>query len=141
MTPPSFTSLNLVAVAVALCTGSRHLRAVTTCTSLGVAFSFHSAILFDRTAFARIASRHGYRSMARFHVENALAHLAPCLLTHRPCRAVHGVVAAALHLGWGLVASRGTLRLDHVYVAMPPLVWAAMWSVAATTEVLAGALL
>lgn len=63
--------------------------------------------------------------------------LASLLLLHRPCHAV----AAALHLGWGLAVSRGTLRLDGVYVPMPAATWRAMWAIAAATELEAGVLL
>jgi hypothetical protein len=49
----------------------------------------------------------------------------------------HGVIAATVHLSWGLVNSGGTLNLDKIYIPMDTKFWFMMWTSAVVGEMLA----
>ena len=71
---------------------------------------------------------------------NITLHLFPCLLTvWKPPELVlfwHGVLAACIHVGWGLLVSDGSLKLNKLYIAMDPSFWNSMWLSAVVGEVL-----
>jgi len=112
------------------------------CTTWGVFISFNFAPLLDATAFPRLAESLGMRSMPMFHLlYNFLAHAVPCILTavYPPSKLEwwHGAIAAAVHVGWGLCVSNGTLRLNKVYIEMQDGFWVMMWASAVATEIAA----
>ena len=135
-----FTRYNLYALMLCFLTGFKatNLYAIVTCTSWGIFLSFYSSLLMDATAFGRI-SKCMQMNPDVFHVLNALVHFFPCVLTVTlPSCALswyHGMIAAGLHLGWGVVQSGGTMRLDRLYVPMTKQAWYTMWVVACVTEV------
>lgn len=114
-----------------------HGRTLVTCTTLGIAASFSAAWAVDRTSFPRIAVRLGI-TLSAFYVANFVVHLLPCALVlawERPAASrLHGLGAAAVHLGWGIWRSRGTLCLDDIYVPLPRSIWLTLWAVAVVTE-------
>ena len=114
-----------------------HARAVLLCTTLGVASSFTTAWIMDRTAFPRIAKRLDL-TLAQFHVANLVVHLLPCALVtrweHAPLAAWHGAAAALMHCLWGSIVSRGIMCLDDIYVPLPRASWRLLWAVALLTE-------
>ena len=132
-----FTRWNLYGLLVCACFDSGELYAVVTCLCWGILFSFHASLLFDRSSFGRIAASMDM-SMSAFHVFNLLMHVLPCLVTlvaPVELRRDHGVIAATVHLAWGLLCSRGTMRLDHLYVPMRKQDWYALWLVSTVAEV------
>lgn len=129
---PPFTMINLVACLLAV--RERRLRGIVSCTGVGICTSFHAAHLLDRTAFRRIADKYKL-TMAEFWAGNVLCHVAPLgVLAVAWPSAIDGVIAAAVHLTWGLCASGGTLRMDSTYVSMSPRSWYALWAAALLTE-------
>ena len=133
-----FTTVNLGMLVLAACSKFKWkaLSGIVTCSSWGVCVSFHSALLFDRTCFHRMAQRRGM-SMRAFHVANVVVHILPCVVcVHMMPLWWHGLLASSLHVSWGLLQSRGTMRLDETYVAMRKRVWYWLWVVAIVTECL-----
>ena len=108
------------------------------CDCRGVLVSFNFSGILDATAFPRFATAKGF-SMAQFRMMNLVLHAAPCFMTVLlPPRVNvsfgHGVIAAAIHVGWGLAVSKGTLLLDDLYLPMQQSFWYAMWASAAASE-------
>jgi hypothetical protein len=100
--------------------------------------SFNFAGLLDSSAFPRFAKAKGL-NMAHFHMMNLVLHVAPCCMTILLPPSVnvsfgHGVIAAAIHMGWGLAVSKGTLLLDDLYLPMQSSFWYTMWASAALSE-------
>ena len=71
--------------------------------------------------------------MPRFHMGNALVHIAPLFFVPpgKPSL-LRGIAAIAFHASWGYAASDGTMRLDRVYVPMEQ--WGLLWLVAFWAE-------
>lgn len=112
--------------------------AVGACLLWGSATSFSCAPFFDGTVYTRMRKANGW-SRALFHAGNGVLHLLPLVVTcTHPPRASwhHGVVAAFVHFFWGLLISGGTLRLDDVYVPLPPAAWHILWGITLATEVI-----
>ena len=135
-----FTTYNAVAVCTLFFVEAPHARAITRCTSVGVAASFSSAFILDPTSFPRIAQRLGI-SMPTFHLANFVVHLLPALLvvlfwTSAPVSPAHALIAALLHLGWGVWSSAGTMTLDEIYVPLPRETWLTLWAIAVAAELL-----
>ena len=84
-----------------------------------------------------MAQRIGF-SMPAFHIANIVLHLLPCvfvlLWASAPVSLAHTLVAALIHLSWGMFASSGTMQLDGVYCPLPRATWAALWSFAVVAE-------
>ena len=134
-----FTRYNVLALLLVVLSGFRwdSLYAVATCTTWASCVSFHAALVFDPTAFLRLAEKMGVRVDA-FVLGHLVAHVLPCLLTAAVPPAcvtlAHGAAAAALHLAWGSAVSDGTMCLDAVYVRMPRRAWVSMWLICVATE-------
>lgn len=133
-----FTRWNLFFFVVAMFVPQ--IYPVVFCTTWGVFVSFNIAPLLDRTAFPRLAESLGMKSQLMFHViYNFVAHALPCLITAayppKRLRWWWGLIAAGIHLGWGLCISRGTLQLNETYIPMKPAFWTLMWWSAVVTEV------
>ena len=132
-----FTRWNVLCLLISQLCGLHHLYAVVVCTSWGSLVAFHTAFLVDRTSIARFARTVGL-SPAAFLVANLVFHAGPCLFSLiQPValHLLHGLVAAALHVWWGVLVSQGTMRLDDVYVPMSPRAWKWMWTVSIVVEI------
>ena len=98
-------------------------------------------LLMDPTGVQRLIKQHNLPPGWKFHFYNCLAHVVPVFvqIAAMLSRAIdvqfhHGLWAAAIHLGWGIFVSNGTLVLDHIYAAMHPSAWHVMWATAIFSE-------
>ena len=118
--------------------------------SVALSASFHSSIVFDKSAFPRMAKFCGW-SMQGFHIRNALVHILPSVILYAWMKrdkkgyvqAVHGagpaigVITASMHLVWALLTAGG-LDLSELYIKFEPEIWIKMWIVAVVFHVLIG---
>jgi hypothetical protein len=118
--------------------------------SVALSASFHSSIVFDKSAFVRMAKFCGW-SMQGFHIRNALVHILPSVILyawmardkHGYVQAVHGagpaigVITASMHLGWALLTAGG-LDLSDLYIKFDGKTWGKMWTLAVVFHVLIG---
>ena len=134
----SITTLSLVLFTIAHVTQWEYLCALVVPLMWGVTLSFSSAILFDKTAYARIRRHRGW-NMSTFVAGNVCLHFVPLMFPPPLERCItwwDGTYAATLHLTWGLYESGGTLVLDHVYVPMQPWMWRMGFVVSTVTDVI-----
>jgi hypothetical protein len=85
---------------------------------LGCNVSFSCAPLFDAHAYSKMRRKYGW-STVTFWVGNVVLHMVPLFLVwDAKVTLVQGMVAAAIHIFWYVVISKGTGSLDHVYVPL-----------------------
>ena len=116
---------------------------VVSCLFAGVVTSFECVRFFDRSAFGRLAHKHGW-SMPQFYFGNFFLHHLPFLFVTIFCpvedlRLWHGAMAMTMHVAWGAVASwaHGAALLDvsALYVDLPVRVWRRLFWIAFFAEV------
>lgn len=131
-----FTQIALGLIVLGRCV-QLDLYAVGYCLIWGVAASFACAPALDPTAYSRLAVKKHMHIWA-FHAGNLAVHALPLVCAPRPPHLCvwHGVMAACVHLTWGLLCGEWLLRLDRVYVPMAQEHWWALWVVAVGTELL-----
>jgi hypothetical protein len=141
-----FTRYNVAALlfSLALPSLSHHTLPILLCTSFGVMISFHGALLLDNTTWTRFVEVEEL-TMATFLVFNFLAHIMPALACYKALvyfgidvLLIHGILAAALHVGWGLYVSygKGVLDLSHIYVQMEHGQWKILWAIIIMVELI-----
>ena len=90
----------------------------------------------DASSFWRIAQKIRL-TMIRFHIANFVIHILPCIITLATTvevTPIHGVISVIAHFGWGVYATKGTLKMDQMYVEMKATHWYIMWIVVVLVE-------
>jgi len=119
--------------------------------SVALSASFHSSILFDNSAFNRMAVFCGW-SINGFHVRNILVHILPSFILYAWMKrdkqgyvnAIEsigpaiGLITSSIHLFWAIYTTGG-LNLSEVYIKFEPIVWTYMWIVAVMVHIFIGA--
>lgn len=133
-----FTLVNLASILGGLATDAPLLRGLSASWSPAIAVVFYAARLLDATAYSRLGRKLNLRP-APFHILNFAAHALPLVIAYRwrsYATSRRARMALALHLAWGAIVSRGTMRLDDVYVPMPPRLWKVLWALTVACECL-----
>jgi hypothetical protein len=127
-------------------TVASHVLCTALCSSVGVAVSFHVGMfLGGPEAVLRLQLHNGLPHGVAFWLYNGIAHVIPLLVLYYVVvvqrndrvEAVHGLWAAVLHFGWGLLETDGTLLLDAVYTELWPWQWHLTWACALAAEIFA----
>jgi hypothetical protein len=136
-----YTSYNLTLLLLSFIVQHPYLNAVVFTNSMAICISFHSSLLFDRTAFQRLIQASNGTSSLQWHIMNGIGHIAPVWMTYfRPMVISNniltpGTVSCLFHLTWAFVRHRG-LILNDSYISLPAMIWYALWCIAISTHFL-----